>query len=104
VLTYVVTASREQLLDYCEHARLHPDATRLVRTLWDLKGADLAVDRLVFWGDYRHLCALASIQRWAMTQVLQHGHTFENLEPAPRQRGLPLTGLEQLGERRHHRR
>ena len=68
--TYVVTTDRAALLDYCEHARVHPRATRLVQTPADLGDANLGEDRIEFWGDYRRLPKLPQIVDRAKTQLL----------------------------------
>jgi hypothetical protein len=71
VLTYVVTTDRAALLDYCEHARVHPRAARLVQSPAGLLGANLGENRIVFYGEYRRLPQLAAIIDRAQTQILE---------------------------------
>lgn len=70
-MTYVVTTDRAALLDFCEHARVHPRAARLVQTPADLSDANLGEDRIEFWGDYKRLPKLPEIVDRAKIQILQ---------------------------------
>lgn len=88
MLTYVVTTSRAELLDYCAHAHVHPRATWLVQTPADLATASIGEDRIVFWGRYRELPELAGIVAIAISQILETTPIFgpprTNRPAAPR--------------------
>ena len=70
MMTYVVTTDRASLLDYCEVARVHPRAARLVQSPTDLEGADLGENQIVFYGDYGRLPKINEIVDVAKSQLL----------------------------------
>jgi hypothetical protein len=71
MIVYVVTASRAQFLDYCTQAKLHPSAARLVQSPLDLIDSNLGENRIVFWGDFKHLSKLPAIIDEAKAQIAQ---------------------------------
>lgn len=71
MLTFVVTTDRAALLDYCDQARVHPRAVRLVQSPEDLAAAKLGENRLEFWGNFRRLPRIDEIVERAKAQVLE---------------------------------